>query len=143
MERSPSDHNSHRRDTPASRDQARILVIDDEPAVCALFRRVLSAEGHDVQVAGNGREAMDLFIENTFDLVITDLVMPDQEGLETIQSLRRKFPDIMILAVSGAFDGTQLRVAEMLGANGALGKPVAPQALREKVAELLRSRQVG
>ena len=77
------------------------------------------------------------------DLMITDLVMPEQEGIETIQILRKDpaMADIGIIAISGALGGQFLEVAQMLGAQAVLSKPVSAELLLAKVAEVLKSRQ--
>lgn len=114
-----------------------ILVVDDEVAIRRFFERTLAQAGYSVRTAADGREALAALEAGLPQLVITDLVMPDQEGLETIRTMRGKYPGLRILAVSGAFGGTQLRVAQLLGADAVLGKPVHALQLLEKVAELL------
>jgi CheY-like chemotaxis protein len=74
------------------------------------------------------------------DVLITDLVMPEQEGIELIMALRKEAPGIGIVAISGAFDGRFLELARQLGAQSVLRKPVSPDLLLAKVAELLKSR---
>src|SRR5207249_2818281 len=105
---------------------ARVLVIDDEEQVVKLIREVLEGAGHEVLEARNGREGMKLYEAKPTDLVITDLVMPEQEGLETITALSRRFPGVKIIAISGAqqkLDLDLLYVAEKLGALRTLEKP--------------------
>jgi len=75
------------------------------------------------------------------DLVITDLVMPEQEGLETIQALRQDVPGTGIIAISGAFGGQFLQVAKALGADAILTKPIRAELLLNRVAEVLKSRR--
>jgi PAS domain S-box-containing protein len=120
---------------------ARILVADDEAGVRSFLRAVLEAGGHTVSEAADGREVLSQARLHQVDLVITDLMMPGQEGIETIQTLRREVPGIGIIAVSGAFGGHYLRIAERLGADGILNKPVKADVLQAKVAEVLASRQ--
>jgi DNA-binding NarL/FixJ family response regulator len=72
------------------------------------------------------------------DLMITDIVMPEQEGIETIQALRREVPGVGIIAISGAFHGQFLEVAQMLGAAAVLNKPVSAELLLARVAEVLK-----
>ena len=111
----------------------RILVIDDEPQIRSLLRRALELEGHDVVEAANGVLGLRAYQERAFDLVITDILMPDQEGLGCIMELRRLDPGVRIFAVSGAA-GAQpmdvLEVARHLGARRAFSKPL-------KLAEIL------
>ena len=73
--------------------------------------------------------------------MITDLVMPEQEGIETIQALRKEMPGIGIIAISGAFGGQFLEMAQTLGADAALTKPVSAELLLAKVAEVLKPRR--
>jgi DNA-binding NtrC family response regulator len=120
---------------------ARVLIIDDEEQVRKLIGEVLEEAGHEVVEARNGREGMKLYEANPADLVITDLVMPEQEGLETITGLRRRFPAVKIIAISGAqqkLDLDLLYVAEKLGALRTLEKPFEMQKLVALVEELLQ-----
>src|SRR5438093_11960504 len=97
-----------------------ILVVEDEDYIRTLVEAMLRKVGYDVVLAGSGKEAVELCQEKTFDLVITDLSMPDMDGLELIRSLRRSHGDLPILAISGAFSGRFLKVATALGAVGTL-----------------------
>lgn len=120
---------------------ARVLIIDDEEQVRKLIREVLEEAGHEVVEARNGREGMKLYEANPADVVITDLVMPEQEGLETITGLRRRFPAVKIIAISGAqqkLDLDLLYVAEKLGAIRTMEKPFEMQKLVALVEELLQ-----
>jgi DNA-binding NarL/FixJ family response regulator len=74
------------------------------------------------------------------DLVITDLVMPEQEGIETIRALRKEAPGVRIVAMSGAFGGQYLKTAQLLGADAVLAKPVGSELLLAKVAQVLKKR---
>ena len=80
---------------------ARILVIDDEADMRGLLEETLQSAGHEVSLAADGEEGMKRFRARPADLVITDLYMPGQEGLETIMQLRREFPSVAIMAMSG------------------------------------------
>jgi len=80
---------------------SRILVIDDEPSVRELLCAMLVEDGYDVAEAADGKVGMKLFRESPADLVITDLIMPEKEGIETIMELRRYFPEVKIIAMSG------------------------------------------
>lgn len=120
----------------------RILVVDDEDAIRDLIVTILSTAGYDVASAPNGRAAVQKLAEAPFHAVVTDLVMPEQEGIETIQLLRREFPGIKVIAVSGAFDGQCLRVAQLLGAHSTLQKPFEPKALLETVRQTLTAAEV-
>ncbi|MBI4876451.1 MAG: PAS domain S-box protein [Acidobacteria bacterium] len=119
------------------RPAATILVVDDEPGIRSLLRQVLAREGYQVLEAEDGKQAMERAAGSHLDLVITDLVMPEQEGLETIGKLRKQQPDLKIVAISGAFEGEFLKVAAMLGAQATLAKPVSPRQLLETVRKVL------
>jgi two-component system cell cycle sensor histidine kinase/response regulator CckA len=124
------------------RGKPRILIVDDEPGVRSYLHKVLENAGYQVAEAAEGRQAMRQAHAGPLDLVITDLVMPEQEGMETIRKLKKEFPTVAILAISGAFGGTLLRVAEMLGADAVLPKPVVPEQLLERIAAVLQSHKV-
>jgi PAS domain S-box-containing protein len=120
-----------------SKTLGRILVVDDDDAVCGFLQETLSGAAYEVLTARDGRAAMQLAADREFDLVLMDLVMPGQEGLETIGQLRRDHPSVRIVAISGAFEGVYLKTAELLGADAALRKPVEPGELLRVVRELL------
>ena len=116
---------------------ASVLIVDDDPAILKLLSLVLGGAGYTVWEASDGKQAVNLFRENPTDLLITDLIMPDQEGVETITKLRREYPKLKTMAISGAVGGRYLRVAELLGADSILQKPFTPQVLLEAVRKLL------
>ena len=119
---------------------ARILVIDDDPDMRALLEQTLKSAGHEVALAADGRQGVNLYRANQADLVITDLYMPGQEGLETIIELRRRFPEVAIMAVSGrAIAATMLSVAQKLGAVEVLQKPFVTGELLAAVGKALRT----
>ena len=120
---------------------ARILVADDEAGVRGYLRKVLEEGGYDVIEASDGKEALRQARAGDVDLVITDLIMPEQEGIETIRALHRDLPGVRIIAISGAFGGQFLKVAQMLGAHAVLSKPVSAELLLARVAEVLKSRR--
>ena len=80
---------------------AEILLIDDDEGFRGMLHRLLTREGHSVVACGDGRAGVALFRKHPVYLVITDLIMPDQEGIETIIQLRREFPGVKIIAMSG------------------------------------------
>src|SRR5438093_4685817 len=117
-----------------------ILVVEDEDYLRRAIGETLELGGYDVNLAGSGKEAVRFCQERSIDLVITDLVMPDMDGLELIRSLRHSHSNLPVLAVSGAFDGL-LKVAIALGAVGALQKPFKPGDLLAMVDKILGKRQ--
>ncbi|HEY2012266.1 MAG TPA: response regulator, partial [Bryobacteraceae bacterium] len=115
----------------------RILVIDDDDAVRVFLQQILADAGYEVFTASNGKAGMRLVSQHQFQVVITDLVMPEQEGLETVRLLRHKYPEIRIIAISGAFGGDFLKSAQILGAHSALRKPIDSGRLLGMVRDLL------
>jgi len=120
---------------------ARIIVVDDDADVRVLFSLILTDAGHHVIEASNGEEGTRLYREHLPDVIITDIIMPDKEGIETIRELRRDFPDAKIIAISGggsALTGRDaLSLAKHLGASSTLAKPFSGQELLDAVQELL------
>jgi len=124
---------------------ARILVIDDEEPVRSIIKRGLEHHGHEVVEAEDGAEGTRVFEASPFDLVITDLIMPEKEGIETILDLKESHPDVRILVISGglSFGGRAvdrqgpLADAEALGADASLAKPFDIKNLIEVVDGLL------
>lgn len=119
---------------------ARILIIDDDDYVRRPLRKMLEVAGHDVVEAREGDEGLKLQRDQPCDLVITDLFMPGKEGLQTIRELRREFPGVKIIAMSGGgldHDVDFLPYAQMVGALRTLAKPFERTDLLNAVAELL------
>jgi len=118
---------------------AKVLVIDDEPGIRGIMCRVLEAAGHDVTAFANGAGAIEHVRQEPADLVITDLFMPEVEGIETIREIHRLRPDMRIIAISGVdFEGGDyLRVARKFGASATLKKPFWPADLVELVSRVL------
>lgn len=119
----------------------QILVVDDEPGLRVLFQKMLEAAGAKVQLAENGRYAIDLLAQHKVDLILTDLIMPEMEGLETIAQIRKLHPDLKIIAMSGGgrlSSGCYLPVAKSLGAHATLAKPFGKKLLINQVAELIQ-----
>ncbi len=117
---------------------AEILVIDDEAQMRRLIARILNGAGHTVHQAGNGRDGIALFHRVHPVLVITDIVMPDMEGIEMIRELRQEAPTIPILAISGGGPAVYLRAATGLGATATLAKPFGAAAFLSTVERLLK-----
>ncbi|HTX75666.1 MAG TPA: response regulator, partial [Terracidiphilus sp.] len=114
-----------------------VLVVDDQESIRELFQGVLG-KTYKVILASDGKEALAILHREAVDLVITDVVMPNAEGLETIQAIRGMRSNVRIIAMSGAFGGSFLKHAQLLGADATLSKPVSPEALFETVRSLLR-----
>ena len=120
---------------------ARILIIDDDDQFRTMLRKMLEKAGYnDIEEAGNGSIGMKLFRQNPFDVVITDIIMPDKEGIEMITELRRDYPQIKIIAMSGGGrvgPHGYLEMAKYLGAGRTLTKPFKQSDLIDAVQELL------
>jgi DNA-binding response OmpR family regulator len=117
-----------------------ILIIDDDDQIRRVLRKTLERDGYDVVDAPNGKEGIKLFRENPADLVITDLIMPEKEGIETIRELRRDFPEVKIIAISGGGrigPDSYLKMAKGLGAQRTLTKPLDGDELLKTVRELV------
>ena len=117
--------------------QGTILVVDDEAPIRQLFQQLLTPEGYRVLTANNGTEALRIIRGRDLDLVITDLVMPESEGLETIRTIRNEQPSLKIIATSGAFEGRFLQAAAMMGACATLAKPIGRDQLLRTVRRVL------
>ena len=103
-----------------------ILVVDDEPELRELIQIVLKAEGHNVIIAADGVEAEAAIASHRFDVVMTDLIMPERDGLEFIANVRKRYPSIKIIAMSGGGHiarDSYLRIAQGFGAHALLEKP--------------------
>ena len=119
---------------------ARILVIDDDATVRLSIKLALEDADHAVQVAADGREGTILFRKSPADLVISDIFMPEKEGLETIDEIKRLRPQTKIIAISGGGrmdPDDYLTIAKSVGADRSLLKPFDIQHLVDLVAELL------
>jgi len=121
---------------------ARILLIEDDHTVRAVLRMSLTGVGHTVTEARNGKEGLDLFKRAGADLVITDILMPEKEGLEVIRELNKKqVPPVKVIAISGGGVSQSaddaLRMARLLGAAKTLAKPFSNEVLIAAVNEVL------
>jgi len=119
----------------------RILLIDDNVQILNMLRQILEPEGYEVVDAINGNEGIRLYREKPTDLIITDLIMPEKGGIETIMELRRDFPDVKIIAISGggrSHPGPYLKIAKEVGAQYTFAKPVKREELLNAVRALLK-----
>jgi DNA-binding NtrC family response regulator len=120
---------------------ARILIIDDDDTLRGIIAKSLTHAGHTITQANNGRKGVAQFRANPTDLVITDLVMPEQEGMETIKIMHRDFPNTPVIAMSGGLDGSPLYLdlTRRLGARITLTKPFTLQQLKSAIDEIFAS----
>lgn len=118
----------------------RILIIDDEVQIRKMLQQMLEREGFEIMTAPNGREGMKAYRENPTDLVITDLIMPEKEGIEIIFELKREFPEVKIIAMSGGGRTDPhgyLKIAEKAGALRSFSKPLEREVLLKGIREIL------
>jgi YesN/AraC family two-component response regulator len=116
-----------------------ILLVDDDPMVRDALKKRLERDGHLVRLAGNGNEAIHMVRETRPDLVITDVIMPEREGVETILELKKLHPDLKIIAMSGGGRMGRLdylKLATNFGADATLTKPFTSMQLKLAVAGL-------
>ncbi len=119
---------------------ARILVIDDDLQVSEMLQITLESAGYEVQVASDGAIGFEMFRKNPADLIITDLIMPEKEGIETISDIMKEFPDAKIIAISGGGRGAAdvyLEMARIIGAQYVFEKPVPSDELLAAIKDLI------
>lgn len=115
----------------------KILVVDDEPAITKLVELMLSVKGYEVIAAEDGKKGLEMFKTENPDLVITDIVMPDMEGIELVRSLIKIKKNLPIIVMSGNPTGTQfLKIASMLGAHSTLNKPFSSSELLSLISNI-------
>ena len=124
---------------------ARILIIDDDIQVRNILKRTFEQEGFEVTDAPDGEKGIKLFHQEQPDVVITDIVMPEKEGLETIMELHRENPKLKIIAISGGGlsinGGNSLFIAGKIGAHRTFIKPFDRKEIVEAVRELLETNE--
>jgi CheY-like chemotaxis protein len=121
---------------------ASILLVENDDQLRSMLKFLLTSSGHQVWETPNGTRVCDMHQEFNFDLVITDLVMPDTEGLGVITELRRRDQKVKIIAMSGGVEGRSevyLRIAQRLGAQLTLSKPFANQQFLDTVSQALET----
>ncbi len=121
--------------------RGKILVIDDEDIVRTSCSRTLVPEGYDVSLAKNGVEGLKMAGEDRFDLVLTDLKMPDMDGIEVLRILKGKWPETQVIIVTGYQTVDSAVKAIKLGAYDYIEKPFTPDALISAVLGALSGRQ--
>ena len=121
-------------------DRKKILLADDEEAIRKMVRVILGDGLYEFEEAGNGLDAQKILEKQAFDLIISDVIMPDCDGIELVMAVRRKLPDIKVIVMSG---GGRVRashyldLANKLGAARVFEKPFDTAALRQAVKDLL------
>jgi DNA-binding NtrC family response regulator len=121
---------------------AKILVIEDDASFRSVLVQMLTRAGYDVRQAGDGNQAVEVCTDFNPDLVLTDIIMPDKEGLETIQDLLALNPNLKIIAMSGGGKfgpDSYLPLAQKLGAKASLQKPFMREELISTIEDVLNS----
>lgn len=121
--------------------KGKILVVDDEDIVRTSCSRTLVPEGYEVSLARNGAEGLKMAGEDRFDLVLTDLKMPDMDGIEVLRSIKEKWPETEVIIVTGYQTVDSAVKAIKLGAYDYIEKPFTPDALISAVGEAMANRQ--
>ena len=120
----------------------RILIIDDEPQIRSMLRLMLERDGYEVVEAPDGIEGIRVYRQNPADLIITDLIMPNKDGIGMIIDLKKEFPDVKIIAMSGGGLNKPegyLKGAKKLGAARTLTKPIDREEMLRAVKNTLKS----
>ena len=118
----------------------RILIIDDDHHILLMIKKMLERAGFEVDLASNGNEGLELFKRMPIDLVITDIIMPEKEGLETIREMKRLRSDLKIIAMSGGgkvSSDNYLNTAKIFGASKILTKPFSQKQMVSAVQDLI------
>jgi YesN/AraC family two-component response regulator len=118
----------------------KILIVDDEVSILIMLKRMLERAGYEVYTAANGYEALKVYEREKPQLIITDIIMPEKEGLELIIDLRKTNPDLKIIAISGGGriqPYNYLPSASLFGANMTFHKPLDPKEFVAAVNKLL------
>ncbi len=118
----------------------KILIIDDEPYILMMLKKMMERAGYEVDLAENGVTGLNLFRENSADLVISDIIMPEKEGLGTIREMKQLKPELKIIAISGGgrvSADDYLNTAKLFGADRIFQKPFKQNEIVGAVNELI------
>jgi CheY-like chemotaxis protein len=125
--------------TPALATKKQLLVVDDDTDIQKLLSRTLALMGYDVNLAGNGREAMNLFVTNSYDLVITDFQMPLMDGWQLSHLVKERSPKTPVVMITGGCDDPRLEKLNLSDVDAILLKPFRLKEIQETVRSLLNS----
>lgn len=117
----------------------KVLLIDDDELVLYALSKYLQRKGFEVETLGNGKKVIEVYKSFNPDIIVTDIIMPDVEGLELITAIRKIDDNIPIIAISGGsrrLDTSYLMSAELIGANATLEKPFEEEELVEYINKL-------
>lgn len=120
---------------------ARILIVEDDVQLREMLKQVLELQNYEVVESNDGEDAIQVLKQSPFDLVITDIIMPQKDGTGLIMEIRKSYPDLQIIAISGGArhidPQNPLHIAKMLGANQTFTKPFKIKELLGAVRELV------
>ena len=122
---------------PKEKDVWRILVVEDEPAVGKAIKMMLEYDGHKVQTANSGKEALALLEQNSFDLVTTDFFMPEMKGDELAAAIKQRLPKQPVLMISGNAVMSKSSGNPLAGVDLVINKPFLLDDLRKAMAKIL------
>ncbi len=123
--------------------RANVLVVDDEEIVCKSCSRILSQEGHNVQTALNGREALRKVEEDNYDVLIADWKMPEIDGMEVMRIVKKNHPEIIVIMITGYPSVESAVKAMRLGVSNYVAKPIDPDGLAQTLQKALEERKTG
>jgi two-component system cell cycle response regulator CpdR len=125
-------------ETSTKGDQGRqILVVDDEPAICGAIKMMLEYDGHAIQTASNGKEAMSLLEQRTFDVVITDYSMPEMRGDALAAAIKQRLPNQPVVMITAHADLLKASGNPLTGVDFLISKPFSLEDLRTAIARVL------
>jgi DNA-binding NtrC family response regulator len=124
------------------KEQPLILLVDDDPGVLELMRDILRSSAYGVDVARNGRVAVERLQKTRYDLVVTDMVMPEMQGLDLLQYVRLHHPETMTIVLTGYGDYQDAVTAVKMGAFDYLVKPLRSEILRKAIDRALEFRRL-
>ena len=119
----------------------KILVVDDDDLIRELIYEILEPSGYQIFLADNGNKALEILDREPIDLIITDIIMPDKEGIETIIEIKKKLPQAKIIAMSGGGQldaNSYLSIAKKLGVKATITKPFDPVQLLQTIEKILQ-----
>ncbi len=122
-------------------NKGKILVVDDEDIVRTSCNRALTPEGYEVKMARNGLDGLKMASEEHFDLVLTDLKMPDMDGIEVLRKIKEQWPGVEVIIITGYQTVDTAVKAIKLGAFDYIEKPFTPDALVAAVTKALEQKQ--
>jgi len=123
--------------------RANVLVVDDEQIVCSSCRKILSGQGHNVQTALNGREALKKVEEDKYDVLIADWKMPEIDGMEVLRIVKKNHPEIIVIMITGYPSVESAVKAMRLGVSNYVPKPLDPDELTQALKKALEERKTG